>query len=99
MIFDMFDYEFLKLCGLCRYMPVGLQKRYDAPFLSRSVISNLREHGLVKTQSDRLSYKLTFEGRKILAEMGYNFPDDTRMDLKRPAYKRKLKNALWNICL
>ena len=99
MIFDMFDYEFLKLCGLCRYMPVGLQKRYDAPFLSRGVISNLREHGFVKTQSDRLSYKLTFEGRKILAEMGYNFPDDTRMDLKRPAYKRKLKNALWNVSL
>ena len=48
MIFDMFDYEFLKLCGLCRYMPVGLQKRYDAPFLSRSVISNLQEYGFMK---------------------------------------------------
>lgn len=99
MIFDRYDYEFLKLCGLCRYLPTGLQKRYDAPYFSGSVISNLREHGLVKTQSDRLSYKLTFEGRRILAEMGYNFSDDTRMDLKRPAYKRKLKNALWNITL
>ena len=53
MIFDMFDYEFLKLCGLCRYMRIGLQKRYDAPFLLRSVLSNLQEHGLVKIQSDR----------------------------------------------
>ena len=99
MIFDRYDCEFLKLCGLCRYLPVGLQKRYDAPYFSGSVISNLREHGLIKTQSDRLSYKLTFTGREILAEMGYKFPNDTRMDLKRPAYKRKLKNALWNISL
>ena len=99
MVFDKYDYEFLKLCGLCRYLPVGLAGRYDAPYFSGSVISNLREHGFIKTQSDRLSYKLTFAGREILAEMGHTFPDDTRMDLKRPAYKRKLKNALWNITL
>ena len=99
MIFDRYDYEFLKLCGLCRYLPVGLAGRYDAPYFSGSVISNLREHGLIKTQSDRLSYKLTFAGREILAEMGHTFPDDIRMDLKRPAYKRKLKNAMWNITL
>lgn len=99
MVFDDYDFEFLRLCGLCRYLPVGLQRRYDAPFFSRGVISTLKDRGFVKVQSDKLSYKLTYEGRKSLADMGYTFPDDIRMDLNRPAYKRKLKNALWNIAL
>lgn len=99
MIFDDFDFEFLRLCGLCRYLPVGIQTRYDAPIFKRSVISTLKERGLIKVQSDKLSYKLTYDGREFLKDMGYTFPDDVRMDLKRPAYKRKLKNALWNITL
>ena len=99
MIFDEYDFEFLRLCGLCRYLPVGIQTRYDAPFFKRSVISTLKERGLIKVQSDKLSYKLTYDGREFLKDMGHTFPDDVRMDLKRPAYKRKLKNALWNITL
>ena len=93
LIFDTYDYEFMRILGLSRYLPVGLAGRYDAPYFSRGVICSLREMGLVKTQSDRMSYKLTYEGRQCLAEMGYDFPDDARMDLKRPAYKRKLKTG------
>ena len=59
----------------------------------------MQKAGVIKTQSDKQSYKLTTKGRDYLLEMGYEFADDTRMDLKRPTYKRKLKNALWNIAL
>lgn len=99
MIFDTVDCEFLKLAGICRYMPVGLQRRYDTSMFKRRVISNLQEHELIKMQSDRQSYKLTTRGRECLAGMGYEFPKDARMDLKKPSYKRKLKNAQWNVLL
>lgn len=99
MLFDEYDFEFLRLCGVCRYVPTKLLRRYDAQCFSGNVISTLKKHGLIKMQSDKQSYKLTYEGKEILSEMGYSFPDDARMDLKRPAYKRKLKNALWNILL
>ena len=99
MIFDTVDCEFLKLAGICRYMPVGLQRRYDTPMFKRRIISNLQEHELIKMQSDRQSYKLTTRGRECLAGMGYEFPKDARMDLKKPSYKRKLRNAQWNVLL
>ena len=99
MIFDTVDYEFLKLCGISRYIPSGLQKVYDAPFLKRCVIYNLQEHDVIKMQSDNKSFKLTKRGRDILADMGYEFPNDARMDLTRTAYKRKLNNAEINIML
>lgn len=99
MIFDTVDCEFLKLAGICRYMPVGLQRRYDTPMFKRRIISNLQEHELIKMQSDKQSYKLTTRGRECLAGMGYEFPKDARMDLKKPSYKRKLKNAQWNVLL
>lgn len=99
MIFDTVDSEFLKLTGLCRYMPAGLQRRYDTPLFKRRVISNLQEHKLIKMQSDGLSMKLTTRGRDVLAEMGYEFPQDARMDLKKPSYKRKLKSAQWNVVM
>lgn len=99
MIFDTFDAAYLKLCGLCRYLPADLAGRYDSPVFSRKVIANLEEHKLIKRQSNHLSFKLTWDGRCVLAEMGYAFPEDARMDLKRPAYRRKLKNAEWNVLL
>lgn len=99
MIFDRRDFEVLRLCGLCRYLPTRLRLRFDSPLFSPGVFVTLRNHKLIKMQSDRSSYKLTYDGREILAEMGYTFPDDARMNLKRTAYKRKLKNALWNVTL
>lgn len=99
MIFNMYEHELMKLCGICRYLPTGLLRKYDAPYLSRSVIVGLQKFGVIKTQSDKGSYKLTTKGRDYLAEMGFEFSDDIRMDLKRPIYKRKLKNAFWNITL
>lgn len=99
MIFDNFDAAYLKLCGLCRYLPSDIARRYDSPVVSRTVIANLERHKLIKRQSNNMSFKLTWDGRCILAGMGYEFPVDARMDLKRPAYRRKLKNAEWNVLL
>lgn len=99
MIFDTVDCELLKLAGISRYMPTLLQRRYDTPIFKRCVISNLQEHELIKMQSDGLSFKLTTRGRECLAGMGYEFPRDARMDLKKPSYRRKLKNAQWNVLL
>lgn len=99
MIFDSYDEAYLKLCGLCRYLPTDLQKRYDSPLFSRNIVANLEEHRLIKKQSNGLSFKLSRMGRKVLSEMGYVFPEDARMDIKRPAYQRKLKNAQWNVLL
>ena len=99
MIFDNLDAAYLKLCGLCRYLPADLQRRYDSPIVSRAVIANLEEHKLIKRQSNNLSFKLTWAGRELRAGMGDTFPVDARMDLKRPAYRRKLKNAEWNVLL
>ena len=99
MIFDTVDCEILKLIGFCRYMPTLLQRRYDTPMFKRRVISNLQEYELIKMQSDGLSFKLTTRGRECLAGMGYEFPKDARMDLKKPSYRRKLKNAQWNVLM
>ena len=99
MVFDRYDFEFLRLCGVCRYLPTGLMRKFDAPYFKSGVVGTLKDRGYIKTQSDKLSYKLTKEGKRVLEEMGYIFSDDVRMNIKRQAYKRKLKNALWNVTL
>ena len=99
MIFDKYDFEVLRLCGVCRYLPTGLMRKFDVSYFKSGVIGTLKDRGYIKTQSDKLSYKLTKEGKRVLAEMGYIFPDDVRMNIKRQAYTRKLKNALWNVTL
>lgn len=99
MIFDQRDYEILRLCGLCRYLPTGLERRFAAPYFSPEAFASLREHGLIKQQSDNSSWKLTYDGRVILAKMGHEYAQDKRLDLKRPAYRRRLKNAMWNVML
>lgn len=99
MYFGTVDFEFLKLAGICRYIPSGLSRRYDTPLFSRRTIANLQEHRFIKLLSDKMSYKLTKRGRDILAEMGYGFTGDARTNLKKKSYVRKLKNAQWNILL
>lgn len=99
MLFDTLDFEFLRLTGLCRYMPAGLYRKYDAPYLSKRVISNLQEYKLIKLMSDKQSYKLTKKGRDILEKMNLIFAKDARTNLKKASYIRKLKNADWNVLL
>lgn len=99
MVFDTYDFEFMRLCGLSRYMPTGLDKKYGSPMLSKSVTVNLQEHKLIKLMSDKMSYKLTKRGRDILEKMGFTFAKDARTNLKKASYMRKLKNAQLNVQL
>lgn len=99
MLFDTRDFEFLKLTSLCRYMPAGLNRKYDSPCFARRVISNLQTHRMIKLLSDKMSYKLTKRGRDTLEELGVSFVKDARTNLKKKSYVAKLKNAHINIML
>lgn len=99
LIFDNYDCEFLKLCGLCRYMPSGIVKKFNSPVLRCEVAHNLQEHGLIRKQNNDMSYKLTGKGAEILADMGYEFPADSRTRINSLGYRRKLISAQWNVLL
>ena len=99
MVFDMRDFGVLMLCGVCRYLPTALAKYFDSPFFDVRLLRTLRNHNLIKIQSNNLSYKLTYTGCEVLAEMGYTFPQDKRLDIKKESYRRKLRNALFNVTL
>ena len=55
-IFDMRDFEVLRLCGLCRYLPIRLRRRFNLEIFDVKVINTLRKHGLIKLQSDGSGY-------------------------------------------
>ena len=99
MIFDTRDFGVLNLCGLCRYIPTDLWRYYDSELFTATAMFTLEERGYIKMQSNGESYKLTYKGREALAEMGYTYSEDMRLDLKRPAYRRRLKNAHCNVTM
>ena len=99
MIYDRRDFEVLRLIGFCRYIPTELWKKYESPYFLTRYIYTLQKRGLIKMQSTRRSHKLTPEGKDVLAEMGYIYPEDVRLNIGRPAYERRLKNAHCNISL
>ena len=98
-ILDTYDFEILRLCGICRYLPTGLRRKFGAPWFSTDVLHALQEHKLIKLQRDNSSYKLTYHGQELVAGMGYTYSEDSRMNIKRNAYRRKLMNATWNVML
>ena len=99
MIFDTYDYEFLRLTGLCRYLPAGLRARYDSSVFSKRVAENLSLHGLIRSQSDMSGFRLTKKGRDVLLQMGDSFPEEGRTNVKKTSYRRKLRSAQWNVLL
>lgn len=99
MNFDIKDYRVLRLCGLCRYIPSDLWRYYNSELFTATAMFTLEERGYIKMQSNGESYKLTYKGREALAEMGYTYSEDMRLDLKRPAYRRRLKNAHCNVTM
>ncbi|MBQ6698322.1 MAG: hypothetical protein IJN09_04710, partial [Oscillospiraceae bacterium] len=99
MIFDTYDYEFLRLTGLCRYLPAGLRSKYDSPVFSKRVAENLSLHGLIRSQSDMSGFRLTKKGRDVLLQMGDSFPEEGRTNVKKNSYRRKLRSAQWNVLL
>ena len=95
MIYDVYDYNFLRLCGLCRYFPKDLQERYNSEMLGINVYKNLQEFKMIKQQSNKQSFKLTRQGKAFLAEMGYTFPEDVKTSINRQSYQAKINNAKW----
>lgn len=99
MIFDNYDFEFLRLVGISRIIPTGLCRKYDTPIFESGVICNLMHHRLIKTLNDRKGYKLTKRGRDILKKLGFIDVKKARTDVKRTTYIRTLKNGQWNLLL
>ena len=99
MLFSITDFEFMKLIGLCRYMPAGLNRKYDSQLFDNELISNLCDHRIIKITSDSRCYKLTKKGRDILAKANMTFAVEARPNMKRKAYNLKLKNAHINLML
>ena len=95
MIYDVYDYNFLRLCGLCRYFPKDLQERYKSEMLGVNIYKNLQEFKMIKQQSNKQSFKLTRQGKAFLAEMGYTFPEDVKTSINRQSYGAKINNAKW----
>lgn len=99
MIFCTLDFELMKLIGLCRYMPSGLNRKYDSQLFNADAISNLKDHRLIKITSDSRCYKLTKKGRDILEKAGITFAVEARSNIKKKSYYKKLKNAHINLML
>ncbi len=99
MIYDTYDYDFLRLCGLCKYVPKELYKRYRSDIFCSNIVENLMYHKIIKLQNNKLSYKLTTKGKEVLAEMGDTFPEDVKMNINRVAYKRMLISARFTVLL
>ena len=93
MIFDNFDFEFLRLIGISKYIPTGLYRKYDMSIFDSGIIYNLLHHRLIKMSNDRRSYKLTKRGRDSLKDMGFDDAKYARTDIKRGTYVRLLKNG------
>lgn len=99
MFYSNYDCDFLRLCGLCRYIPTDLHKRFDSIIFHKDVISYMQTYRLIKKQSDKKSFKLTDYGRKVLLDMNWRFKQDARMNIHRNGYKRKVDSAKLTILL
>ena len=99
MNFDIKDYRVLRLCGLCRYIPSDLWRYYSSELFSATSMFTLEDRGYIKMQTNGMSYKLTYKGREALAEMGFTYSEDMRMDTKRATYKRRLMLAHCNVTM
>lgn len=99
MFYSNYDCDFLRLCGLCRYVPTDLHERFNSIIFRKEVISYMQEFKFIKMQSDKKSFKLTDKGRKVLWDMCWGFKQDARMNINRNGYKRKIDSAKLTILL
>ena len=99
MFYSNYDCDFLRLCGLCRYIPTDLHERFNSIIFRKEVISYMQEYKFIKMQSDKKSFKLTEKGRKVLGDMSWCFKQDARMNINRNGYKRKIDGAKLTILL
>lgn len=100
MFLDNRDLEFLKLCGLARYMPRRAIDKYDIPLIEKETVAALLRAGYIKFVSGGCKcYRLTRKGRDILMKAGYAFPDDARPHKKGSIFDRRVINAELNMLL
>lgn len=99
MFYSNYDCDFLRLCGLCRYIPTDLDERFESIIFRKEVISYMQTYKLIKMQSDKKSFKLTDKGISVLGDMCWCFKQDARMNINRNGYKRKVDSAKLTILL
>ena len=99
MFYSNYDCDFLRLCGLCRYIPTDLHERFNSVIFRKEVISYMQDCKFIKMQSDKKSFKLTEKGRNALNDMCWCFKQDARMNINRNGYKRKIDSAKLTILL
>ena len=71
MLLDSDDLEFLKLCGVSRFLPRKLAEKYSLPMFSVGLAETLADGKLIKEVSAECKcYRLTSRGRDLLKQLG-----------------------------
>lgn len=100
MVLDSYDLEFLKLCGLARYMPCSLAEKYSLPMFGKQTTSSLLLNGYIKeVKGDCRCFRLKHKGKELLQGLGYDFPDDARPHKSGSIFKRRVISAELNLLL
>lgn len=100
MILDNRELEFLKLCGMARYLPCGIISRYDIPSIGQKTVNTMLKFGYIKVVNGTCKcYRLTRKGKDILIRAGYDFADDARPHKKGSIFDRRVINAELNMLL
>ncbi len=100
MILDNRELEFLKLCGIARYLPCGIISRYDIPSIGQKAVNTMLKFGYIKVVNGTCKcYRLTRKGKDILIRAGYDFADDARPHKKGSIFDRRVINAELNTLL
>lgn len=94
MLLDTYDLEFLKLCGLARYLPCSMLEKYKLPMFGKNISETLLWRGYIKeVKGERKCYRLTRHGKEVLHDLGYDFPDDARTHNRGSIFKRRAISA------
>lgn len=100
MILDNRELEFLKLCGIARYLPCGIISKYDIPSIGQKTVNTMLKFGYIKVVNGTCKcYRLMRKGKDILIRAGYDFADDARAHKKGSIFDRRVINAELNTLL
>lgn len=70
--------ELLRLTGWCKNLPTGMQDRYATRVLRREEIAELEALRLAAVTGNGKCVRLIQGGRKLLASLGYDYPQDAK---------------------
>ena len=90
--------EFLRLCGLARYMSCDSAGKYDILSCKKRVIKECLGTGLIKELAGGCQcYRLTRRGRDLLYKSGYSIYEDVRPHKQGSIFDRRIHHG--DICL